>query len=268
MGHGPELHGHRVLWQAIVDTMSVDPVAETAVEPETPSTAAEAEAEAEPEATGGETEAAEAGEAPKAESVMEEVIAGPYRSGQSLDGEGTLKFLSGNQYSGTLRGAMMNGQGSYTWPSLGIRYDGEFVANALRGGGRLMADQFADRNMPLETPLDIKLGLTAAADSAHPLRWGFLTAGRICKDMAQAITIAQSRGCGAELAAVAARKLEDAEAFAAGETERAYRQVVVVVRLFFCTLIDYLRSQCHRARCGQGVWRQLSIPSNLQRPGH
>ena len=42
-----------------------------------------------------------------------------------------------------------------------------------------------------------------------------MTAGRICKDMAMAIKIAQTRGCGATLGAVAARKLEDAEAFAA-----------------------------------------------------
>ena len=65
-----------------------------------------------------------------------------------------------------------------------------------------------------ETPLDIKMGLTAPEDVGHPLRWGFMTAGRICKDMAMAIKIAQRRGCGATLGAVAARKLEDAEAFA------------------------------------------------------
>ena len=45
--------------------------------------------------------------------------------------------------------------------------------------------------------------------------WGFMTAGRICADMAQACLIAAGRGCGATLGAVAARKLEDAEAFAA-----------------------------------------------------
>ena len=45
--------------------------------------------------------------------------------------------------------------------------------------------------MPPETPLDIKMGLTKPEDAAHPLRWGFMTAGRICKDMAQAILIAQ-----------------------------------------------------------------------------
>ena len=33
------------------------------------------------------------------------------------------------------------------------------------------------------TPMDIKMGLTEPADVAHPLRWGFMTAGRICKDM-------------------------------------------------------------------------------------
>jgi hypothetical protein len=33
----------------------------------------------------------------------------------------------------------------------------------------------------MATPMDIKMGLTAAGDAAHPLRWGFMTAGRICK---------------------------------------------------------------------------------------
>ena len=68
--------------------------------------------------------------------------------------------------------------------------------------------------MAPETPLDIKMGLTSAEDVSHPLRWGFMTAGRICKDMALAVKIAASRGCGGTLGAVAARKLEDAEAFA------------------------------------------------------
>ena len=104
--------------------------------------------------------------------------------------------------------------------------------------------------MELSTPMDIKMGLTSAADVAHPLRWGFMTAGRICADMAQACLIAAGRGCGATLGAgnpqrfsrrantvrklvsgpsksvskrrklgrcwgaVAARKVEDAEAFA------------------------------------------------------
>ena len=69
-------------------------------------------------------------------------------------------------------------------------------------------------DLPPEMPLDIKLGLTTKADVGHSLRWGFMTAGRICKDMAMAIQIAQTRGCGATLGAVAARKLVDAEAFA------------------------------------------------------
>lgn len=85
-----------------------------------------------------------------------------------------------------------------------------------------------------ETPLDIKMGLTSPQDVSHRLRWseqsqlqslhhtysrciklcihilnlgvllcvavvwcrGFMTAGRICKDMAMAIKIAQTRGCG------------------------------------------------------------------------
>ena len=55
--------------------------------------------------------------------------------------------------------------------------------------------------MELSTPMDIKMGLTSAADVAHPLRWGFMTAGRICADMAQACLIAAGRGCGATLGA-------------------------------------------------------------------
>jgi dihydrodiol dehydrogenase / D-xylose 1-dehydrogenase (NADP) len=65
----------------------------------------------------------------------------------------------------------------------------------------------------LSTPLDIQMGLTSGKDASHPLRWGILTAGRICKDFVQAIKIAVSRGCGATVTAVAARKLHDAEAF-------------------------------------------------------
>jgi hypothetical protein len=37
------------------------------------------------------------------------------------------------------------------------------------------------------TPLDMQMGLTT-----RPLRWGILTAGRICKDFAQAIKLAVS----------------------------------------------------------------------------
>lgn len=67
--------------------------------------------------------------------------------------------------------------------------------------------------LALSTPLDIQMGLTSGKDASHPLRWGILTAGRICKDFVQAIKIAVSRGCGATVTAVAARKLHDAEAF-------------------------------------------------------
>ena len=34
-------------------------------------------------------------------------------------------------------------------------------------------------NIPLSTPLDIRRGLTSAADVAFPLRWGILGAGNI-----------------------------------------------------------------------------------------
>ena len=62
-----------------------------------------------------------------------------------------------------------------------------------------------------ESPLDVRLGLTAAEDVAFPLRWGILGAGSIS---------AQWVGClrhcaGAEVTAVAARSAERAQQFAA-----------------------------------------------------
>ena len=63
---------------------------------------------------------------------------------------------------------------------------------------------------PPAAPLDVRRGLTKAADVAHPLRWGILGAGSIS---------AQWVGClrhckGAAVAAVAARSLDRARAFA------------------------------------------------------
>ena len=66
------------------------------------------------------------------------------------------------------------------------------------------------KGQPPATPLDVRRGLAAAADVAHPLRWGILGAGSIS---------AQWVGClrhckGATVTAVAARSRDRAQAFA------------------------------------------------------
>ena len=64
--------------------------------------------------------------------------------------------------------------------------------------------------MGAATPLDLRLGLTAAADVAHPLRWGIIGTGRI-----SAQWVANLAQCaGASVTAVAARDLERARRFA------------------------------------------------------
>ena len=65
-------------------------------------------------------------------------------------------------------------------------------------------------NMPLSTPLDIRRGVTDAADVAFPLRWGILGAGNISAMWVEAL-----HACaGATVTAVAARDLDRAKAFA------------------------------------------------------
>ena len=64
--------------------------------------------------------------------------------------------------------------------------------------------------MPLSTPLDIRRGLTNAADVAFPLRWGILGAGNISGMWVEALHACE----GATVSAVAARDLNRAEAFA------------------------------------------------------
>ena len=64
--------------------------------------------------------------------------------------------------------------------------------------------------MGAATPLDLRLGLTAAADVAHPLRWGIIGTGRI-----SAQWVANLAQCaGASVTAVAARDPERARRFA------------------------------------------------------
>ena len=65
-------------------------------------------------------------------------------------------------------------------------------------------------NIPLSTPLDIRRGLTNAADVAFPLRWGILGAGNISGMWVEALHACE----GATVSAVAARDLNRAEAFA------------------------------------------------------
>ena len=65
-------------------------------------------------------------------------------------------------------------------------------------------------DMPLSTPLDIRRGLTNAADVAFPLRWGILGAGNISAQWAWALHACE----GATLTAVAARELDRAKEFA------------------------------------------------------
>ena len=65
-------------------------------------------------------------------------------------------------------------------------------------------------NMPLSTPLDIRRGITNAADVAFPLRWGILGAGNISGMWVEALHACE----GAIVSAVAARELDRAEAFA------------------------------------------------------
>ena len=57
-------------------------------------------------------------------------------------------------------------------------------------------------NLPLSTPLDIRLGLTKASDVAFPLRWGILSAGRISGMWVEALHACE----GAAVTAVATRE--------------------------------------------------------------
>ena len=77
----------------------------------------------------------------------------------------------------------------------------------------------AAKELPPETPRDVRLGLTDAEDVAFRLRWGIIGAGDISRQWALA-----SRECaGATIAAVAARDGDKAKAFAAAHgIEKAY----------------------------------------------
>lgn len=65
-------------------------------------------------------------------------------------------------------------------------------------------------NMPPSTPLDIRRGITDAADVAFPLRWGILGAGNISAQWVWALHACE----GATVTAVAAREIDRAKEFA------------------------------------------------------
>ena len=64
--------------------------------------------------------------------------------------------------------------------------------------------------MPLSTPLDVRQGVTDAADVAFPLRWGILGAGNISAQWVWALHACK----GATVSAVAAREIDRAKEFA------------------------------------------------------
>ena len=65
-------------------------------------------------------------------------------------------------------------------------------------------------NLPPSTPLDVRRGVTDAAEVAHPLRWGILGAGSISAQWVESL-----RACkGASVTAIAAREMPRAQAFA------------------------------------------------------
>ena len=68
-----------------------------------------------------------------------------------------------------------------------------------------------DGGLPASLPLDLRRGLTDAADTAYPLRWGILGAGGISTQWAEALAACP----GATVTAVAARDRSRAERFAA-----------------------------------------------------
>ena len=65
-------------------------------------------------------------------------------------------------------------------------------------------------NMPLSTPLDVRRGITSAADVAFPLRWGIIGAGRISAQWVMALHACE----GATVSAIASREIDRAKEFA------------------------------------------------------
>ena len=71
-------------------------------------------------------------------------------------------------------------------------------------------DPYIHEGWPLNTPLDIRKGLTKPEGVNHKLRWGILTASAIASDWIKSLQDVP----GAEVTAVGARDLERARAFA------------------------------------------------------
>lgn len=81
------------------------------------------------------------------------------------------------------------------------------------------ADPYMYNGFPMNTPLDIRLGLTKEEGIYHKLRWGIISASSISSDWIKSLQDVP----GAEFAAVAARDMDRARAFAdAHEIDTAY----------------------------------------------
>lgn len=80
-------------------------------------------------------------------------------------------------------------------------------------------DPYMYNGFPMNTPMDIRLGLTREEDINHELRWGIISASSISSDWVKSLQDVP----GAKFTAIAARDMDRARAFAdAHEISRAY----------------------------------------------
>ena len=80
-------------------------------------------------------------------------------------------------------------------------------------------DPYLHDGWPMNTPMDVRLGLTQPEGIHHKLRWGILTASSISSDWVKSLQDVP----GASIAAIGARDIDRARAFAeAHEIPRAY----------------------------------------------
>ena len=81
------------------------------------------------------------------------------------------------------------------------------------------ADPYMFNGFPLNTPMDIRLGLTNEEDINHTIRWGIISASSISSDWVKSLQDVP----GTQVTAIAARDLDRAQAFAeAHEIPTAY----------------------------------------------
>lgn len=81
------------------------------------------------------------------------------------------------------------------------------------------ADPYMYNGFPMNTPMDIRLGLTREEDINHELRWGIISASSISSDWVKSLQDVP----GAKFTAIAARDMDRARAFAdAHEIPTAY----------------------------------------------